>query len=260
MSSEVTCLSQLASLLREKQNHGIYSLKPRALLELLESREPPSNREFQMVFPPVSIGSPSAFEATIICLLVRLLNPMKIVEIGTYTGYTTSLFAKNSDPTAKIITVDLPQGAYLSNLDTVSSDILLHNWQINDDFLKQMQSNNGEIYLQGLDYRQASKISLLKENSMNLSDKTLQSMANADFFFIDGGHSLLNIQVDTSTGLNCLAAKGMMLWHDYTSTIHQDVTKYIQETLSKEITIFHIQGTSLAIYFKELVDFFLGKE
>lgn len=83
MKHEIATLSQLASLCDTIGKTGVYSLKPRVLLELLEQKEPPSGRSFNMVFPPISIGSPSVFEATILSLLVKLLKPKKIVEIGT---------------------------------------------------------------------------------------------------------------------------------------------------------------------------------
>ena len=40
----------------------------------------------------------------------------------------------------------------------------------------------------------------------------------------------------------------IIVWHDYRSKIHEDVTKYIDE-LSKDKKIVYVQNTMLALHF-----------
>ena len=115
MDHEIKTRDQLLKLLDGDHNTGVHKLKPRVLLEILEEKESPSQREFSLIYPPVTIGSPSIFEVSIIALLVRLFAPTKIVEIGTFMGYTAAILAKNSPDNAKVISIDLPSAEYMKD-------------------------------------------------------------------------------------------------------------------------------------------------
>ena len=247
MNQEIQTRDQLFNLITSNSKNGVYAIKPRIFLEAIEKREPPPSREFSLIFPPVSIGSPSIFEVSMISLIVKLLIPHKIVEIGTYTGYTTAILAKNSDDKAIIVSVDLPSGNYLDQDKSISNDALLNNWMINDNFLRQRQSDAGEFYINGLPSRYTDKIRLIKADSTNLAPEDIARLAQAELFFIDGGHSFETVRSDTSLALASITSSGIVLWHDYSSIIHSEVTQYIDKSLSSEHKILHIRGTSLAL-------------
>ena len=259
-NQEIQTKQQLIDLITGNNNNGVYSVKPRIFLEALEKKEAPASREFSLIFPPVTIGSPSIFEVSIISLFVRLIAPHKIVEIGTYTGYTTAILAKNSRENAVIVSIDLPTGNYLDQFNAISNDTLLNNWEMNDNFLRQRQSDSGELYISGLASCYASKIELIKADSTRLSHDHFIRLANTEIFFIDGGHSLETVKSDTNIALASIASSGVILWHDYGSSIHCEVTDYIDKFLSSEHTILHIRGTSLALLIngKEALERLLG--
>jgi hypothetical protein len=259
MNQEIQTREQLINLIIGN-NNGVFPVKPRIFLEALEKRESPEGREFSLIFPPVTIGSPSIFEVSIISLLVRLIVPNKIVEIGTYTGYTTAILAKNSKEKTIIVSIDLPTGNYLDQDTEIPTDALLNNWEMNDNFLRQLQSDSGELYIKGLASDYASKIKLIKADSTRLGPNDLLCLANTDLFFIDGGHSFETVKSDTTIALASISKSGVILWHDYGSSIHSDVTDYIDKTLSNEHKILHIRGTSLALLIngKEAFERLLG--
>ena len=62
--------------------------------------------------------------------------------------------------------------------------------------------------------------------------------------FVDGGHQYDVIRSDT---LNALAAikSGVIVWHDYSSSIHSDVTRYLHEH-AKLNRVFHVLGSLCA--------------
>ncbi len=67
-------------------------------------------------------------ELASLAYIMRVLKPMLVFDIGTYIGRTTRLFAHNSPPACKILTLDLPQ-------DEVSH-------QIGNEFLSTPQSQH----------------------------------------------------------------------------------------------------------------------
>ena len=247
MSQEIKTKEELIELMKNKTiKNGLYSVKSRIFLESLERKKSPAQRELSLIYPPVTLGSPSIFEATIISLFVTLLEPCKIVEFGTYTGYTTAILAKNSNNDTSIISIDLPAGNYFDK-NLASDNILLNNWKENDNFLKQKQSSIGEIYIKSLSHEESQKIKLVKNDSTLLNNDQIAQLAGAEFIFIDGGHSFETVNSDSNMALASMTSNGVVLWHDYGSTIHSEVTEFINKSLSKRRKILHIKGTSLAL-------------
>jgi hypothetical protein len=247
MNQEIQTQKQLVELITGNNDNGVYAIKPRIFLQAMEKRESPISRGFSLIFPPVSIGSPSIFEVSMISLIVKLLMPRKIVEIGTYTGYTTAILAKNSHDKAIIVSIDLPTGDYLDQNNAISNEALLSNWVVNDNFLRQRQSDAGELYINGLPSSYSDKIRLIKADSTKMTAEDIAHLAQAELFFIDGGHSFETVRSDTSLALASIVSSGLVLWHDYGSSIHSEVTQYIDKSLSSEHKILHIRGTSLAL-------------
>ena len=88
-----------------------------------------------------------------------------------------------------------------------------------------------------------------------INQNHLKSIKNADLFFIDGGHSQEIIACDTEIALKAIRAEGWILWHDYNSKTHVEVTRFINNNLSTKLQVLHIQNTMLAIYSSNLIKF-----
>ena len=58
-----------------------------------------------------------------------------------------------------------------------------------------------------------------------------REIGTIDFAFIDGGHTEEIVASDTEGVFSCME-KGVIVWHDYKSGIHSDVTKYLQKQSS----------------------------
>jgi len=71
--------------------------EPKILQEL-------TRETWQKVLNPRMLSG--AFQGRLLTMLTKLINPKKILEIGTYTGYATLCFAEGIANDAKIITID----------------------------------------------------------------------------------------------------------------------------------------------------------
>ena len=99
------------------------------------------------------------------------------------------------------------------------------NPEVNDNFLRQKQASEGEKYLEYLGDSDKAKIKLIKNDSTELDFP--REIGTIDFAFIDGGHTEEIVASDTEGCFFCME-KGVIVWHDYKSGIHSDVTKYLQ--------------------------------
>lgn len=71
--------------------------EPKILQEL-------TRETWQKVLNPRMLSG--AFQGRLLTMLTKLINPKRILEIGTYTGYATLCFAEGIANDAKIITID----------------------------------------------------------------------------------------------------------------------------------------------------------
>ena len=221
----------------DNYDRGIVEIKLKDLLHLKEkvSRDP----RIQTLFPPTEIGSITLVDQIVILSLLKILKPSVILEIGTYLGYTTSLLAINTS-VAKIFSIDLPDDHNSHNLNIDETQILV-NPEVNDNFLRQKQAIEGEKYLEYLGDSDKAKIKLIKHDSTELDFP--KEIGTIDFAFIDGGHTEEIVASDTEGVFSCME-KGVIVWHDYKSGIHSDVTEYLQKQSS--LKIFHVKNSLCA--------------
>jgi len=66
-----------------------------------------------------------------------------------------------------------------------------------------------------------------------------------DFIFIDGGHDYETVRIDTENALKMAKDDAVIIWHDYRSKIHGDVTSFVDD-FSADHPIIHVQNTMLA--------------
>ena len=148
---------------------------------------------------------------------------------------------ENSDEKTNIKSIDLPKSA----AEIISADqeeIALQDGDYNDDYLRRAQLISGEIYLAGINESQSKRLELVKADSTKLDYAKLFS--HLEFAFIDGGHDYGTVKSDTENVLKVMQ-KGVILWHDFSSAIHSDVTSYLAQ-VSQERPVFHIKGSLLA--------------
>ena len=103
-------------------------------------------------------------------------------------------------------------------------------------------------YLQKFLKSNDQRIKILKSNSLTFDESLFKDQI--DFVFVDGGHFFDIIKNDTEKSFNMLKKGGIIVWHDYDSKIHSDVTEYLYE-LSLTKKIFHIENTLLAFHIVE---------
>jgi hypothetical protein len=232
----------------------IITVKSRIFFEILERIG--FNNTMQMYFPPTGIGTASVFELTVITAILNLLKPLKITEIGTFTGYSTAVMALNSSHSTEVISIDLPKIESPAALGETSRNELLKDWKKNDDFLRGYQNLHGEYYIEKLPNSYRRKIRLIKCDSTALSPNDLRLIKNSDLFFIDGGHSRDVIACDTETALRSINETGWILWHDYNSKTHVEVTEFINDSFLLSRQVLHVENTMLAIYSPNFLKFF----
>lgn len=219
----------------QSANRGINNIKLKVLLSEQNRRN--ISPVIRSLMPPVEIGSITLVDQIVLLSLAKLASAESIIEIGTYLGYSTALFAMNTN--AKIFSIDLPKITHRQ--EDFDEDLIINDGNYNDDFLRFEQNAKGEIYLNYLTHDECSKISLIKADSTSID--FVKKFGSADFVFIDGGHERSIVEIDTINARS-IVKNGVIVWHDFGSNIHDDVTKFLLE--EKDRKIFHVLGSLCA--------------
>jgi hypothetical protein len=223
-------------------DNGLITVRPKHFLKEIEDNSDVPD-SVMLHFPSSDIGSLTTLEATMLASLIYLTEPKVIFEYGTFLGYSTALLLRNSNPDCKVFSIDLPNDG--SNINTEFSEIVYKNDVENDNYLSTLQFKVGERYLKGMSSSYLSRLTLIKQNSINFNPNDYKLINCVDFIFIDGGHTKELITRDSFTA-NEMAAKGsIIVWHDYNSSIHRDVTDFVNE-YSHHTPVYHIANTMLA--------------
>jgi predicted O-methyltransferase YrrM len=121
--------------------------------------------------------------------ILTKLRPKIVLEIGTYMGGTLFLFTRVADPSAKIISIDLPCG--------------YPKWKV---FLFKAFSKGGQ------------KIYLIRRNSHD--PQTIEEIRRilgdekVDFLFIDGDHTYEGVKKDFEMYSSLVRKGGIIAFHD----------------------------------------------
>jgi predicted O-methyltransferase YrrM len=232
------------------QRGSVTTVKPRVLLrhlELLGEIE----QVVRIPLPPSELGSIPVFDAMMLASLVRLARPSRILEFGTYLGYSTRVLLENTRSDCKVVSVDLPHGSIAGIASLKVSEMELHeNALSNDEYLREVQFREGPRYLRHCETSISSRVDLVSADSRALMSEELTSRAGGefDFVFIDGGHDLETIRSDTRLAIRSSVRQALIVWHDYKSKIHEEVTEYLDE-LAFQIPIHAVAGTLIAYSF-----------
>lgn len=234
-------------------NSGVIGVRPKLLLSYIEKIfDIPVSMALQI--PSSEIGSLTMLEATMLCTLVKICKPKVLFEIGTYLGYTTRLLLDNSNY-GKVYSMDLSSESLDSyKIGDIDQDKVLIDDRQNDNYLRKIQSVKGHFYLK--DLVQSSKLILLKGDSRFFKFSSIQDYKNVDFVFIDGGHDYDTVKCDFNNALDYTGDSSVIVFHDYDSKIHGDVTKFVNTEVAFNHLVFHIQNTMIAFIVKGRKDFF----
>tara|TARA_B100000214_G_scaffold348956_1_gene301435 strand:+ start:833 stop:1648 length:816 start_codon:yes stop_codon:yes gene_type:complete len=235
---------ELANALRSKTN-GIFTIKPKVLFSKIEFAFPePTDMKLQV--PSSGIGSITLLEASALVSLLRLTSPKRIFEFGTFLGYSTALFVRNAPNQSAVYSIDLGDevdqytdaGSY-SRQDLVTDD------EKNDNYLRYVQGTRGPHYLRTLSEVEEERLHLLHGDSRKLDTAANALEGTVDFVFVDGGHDMETIVSDTRKAEEMIGKSGVIVWHDFASGIHSDVTDFLK-TYANTHVVLHVQHTMLA--------------
>ena len=184
-------------------------------------------------------GNVSIEELCKICLIVKFIQPKKMLEIGTYNGMTTLQMALNSPADCVTYTLDLPQ-EISSNLELSQLDTL-----VSKHFKDKFGTSIGSYFK---DRNDIKIIQLLGDSAT--FDYSEIGNESVDIIFIDAAHDYKNKEIDSEQAFKLISKKGVIIWHNYDDVTNPEVTKYLAD-LSKKRKLFHLRNTMLVIYINE---------
>jgi predicted O-methyltransferase YrrM len=229
--------------------NGIHEIRPKVLFQKIETLFPDNNIMFNVSIPTSTIGGMTLLESSILVSLTKLLSPSDFFEFGTYLGATSVLLAINSSEHAKVTTMDLPPENIAPKTKGIDDSRILHDDLENDNYLRRMFAEKGAFYINRTDDITKRKIHRIQHDSRTLNPLDLGLSENFDFIFIDGGHDYDTVKIDTANAFHMSKEDAVIIWHDYRSKIHGDVTKFVDE-FSHENSVIHVQNTMLAFTLK----------
>lgn len=191
-----------------------------------------------VIFEPLNSGAATlTFDEIVdLSILVQIIKPKIIFEIGTFRGYTARALARHAPADCKIYTLDLPPEEY------GKSTLKQHSADYGDICLDcDHKPAIGDIYLS--DPIASKRIKQLLGSS-DLFDYS-PFYQKVDFFFIDGGHSYDFVRNDTTKALLCLSEKGVIVWHDFKGGF-RGLLRFLKQ-FGRDQVLYHLCGTSLVV-------------
>jgi len=228
-------------MIKHNKKFGIISIRPKYIFQLIEKKFGNLNNTFIVNIPSSEIGGLTLLEHSLLVSFIKLFHPEQIFEYGTYMGASSFVMAANSAKSASIYTLDIPkdQSDFSEPYNSNSDDIK------NDNYLRSVFVEKGAIYIKQADQNIRSKITQIycDSHKLNLDEYNLRK--RFDFIFIDGGHDYKTIKNDTDKSLEMVKEDAIIIWHDFKSNLHTNVTDFIND-FSKNHLIIHIESTMLA--------------
>lgn len=223
---------------------GIVKIRPKVLFQAIEQRFPEQNNSFKVNIPTSEIGGMTLLESSILVSLIKLFDCRSLFEFGTFMGATTLLLAENSSVDATVTTVDIPaDGARVGTGFDASK--ILQDGDSNDDYLRERFSNQGARCMARADKAAQAKVTQILQDSTTLDVSKQDLVGCFDFVFVDGGHDYLTVAKDTENAYRMVRKNAVLVWHDFESNIHADVTRFLTQHCRDRL-IFHVEHTMLA--------------
>jgi predicted O-methyltransferase YrrM len=165
--------------------------------------------------PSGSWSSPVA-DVVMLAKIAVCVNPNRVLEVGSFRGYTTKILAEHTPDHTRIVSFD-------------------------------RDPRHGEAY-RGLPI--AEKI---ERRVGDVSNEAFQCDAQGQYnlIFLDADHTYEAVKRDTEILLPLLAPNGVFAWHDYANwgrfSKKNGVPEFLHE-LSKSLPVVAVGGSSLAIH------------
>lgn len=140
---------------------------------------------------------------------------LTMIEIGSYIGESTILFAKHF---GKVISID----PFINDYD-VTDDACNHA-DFQDVYIKFKENTSGYENIQHLPFLSSEAVKEFKNKSIN-------------FVYIDGNHLYEFVKKDIINYLLTIKQNGFIGGHDYTGW-HTDVIKAVDETIGVPDKVF----------------------
>jgi predicted O-methyltransferase YrrM len=247
-ASSLSLIESPAELFERFATHapGLVQIKPKVVFMKIEASDP-APVSMKINVPSSGIGSVTLLEASALVSLVKLVKPRKIFEFGTFLGYSTSLLVENSADDCAVYSLDLGD-SHVSDkpLAAFAEADLRSDGDINDEYLRGAQGARGPHYTTALSAADRSRLSLLQQDSRKFDPADHGLEGSVDLVFVDGGHDTEIVTIDTANARKMIGDSGIIVFHDFASNIHSDVTTFVNG-LAKQETVVCIQHTMLAI-------------
>lgn len=165
---------------------------------------------------PRGTWSSPVVDLVLLCKLVALAKPKRVLELGSFRGYSAYGIASHLDDGARLVTVDC-------------------------------DPNHGEAYRDTpLEARIERRVGYIAPELF-----AADPPGQYDFIFIDADHRYGAVKHDTETVLPLLAPGGWIVWHDYANWGFFNggcgVPEYLAE-LSKDRLVVHLSGSNMAMH------------
>lgn len=231
-----------------RYGHGVTVVKPRVFFKRVEDQfDGPV--DFHQHIPSSGLGSITMLEAAIIASILKVSDPRTVFEFGTFLGYTTALLLRNSHPECAVYSLDIGIDGMVHEAAGEYSYKELHSDdRKNDDYLRFTQAKTGPYYLKKLSEDLKGRLILINEDSREIDIESHGLKGCVDFVFVDGGHTSDVVGVDSKNAFDMVGEDGVIIWHDFNSTIHREVSVMLNE-LAQERPVLHVQHTMLALCF-----------
>lgn len=180
-------------------------------------------------------GQMPVSELIAICKIVRHKKPSLIFEFGTYRGGTTLRLAANSN--TEVYTFDLPPKDHNDYSEPLIIDPEL------------------DVYPEepGIIFRNTPHAQRIHQIFGNSQTHDFSSFYNkVDLVFVDASHRYDFVLRDSMNAFKMIKPDGIIIWHDY-EAYAPEVMKAL-DVVSTRFPLFHIEGTSLAVYFDKHSD------
>ena len=214
MAYPSTLLNPLDIDSRNSEFAGPYEIGREHLFKLF----PGLDRQFPCLEVGAVIGSGGVSYADIAMLaaLTLWLQPQRVLEIGTYQGWTSHNLALQLRGDAELVTINLPDGQ--------TPRLNSSGWNT-----KFFPGDKTPLFFEGRST--ACRIKQIKEDTANLSAEDFSG--KFDLIFIDGSHSYTYVENDTKLALSIANEQAIILWHDYGIPRWGGVTEYLLQSSRK---------------------------
>jgi len=138
----------------------------------------------------------------------------RILELGSFRGYTARLLAENTGPNSSICAVDVDER-------------------------------------HGASYRGLEVEKKIRRKTGTIARSLFEEDEKFDLIFVDANHEFDSVMGDTQLAFDLLAPEGVILWHDYVFDSYFHGLCAVPEALrefSHARSIYAVRSTSLAIY------------